>query len=141
MRSCAATSPQQVDEASRNVEQERSRLAALMAELTQSVVVCNLDGRILLYNSRARGAVSSAVSSTPTLAGGAELIGLGRSIYAVFDRRLVAHALENVQHRMQRGVANPSAQFVTDHAGRPAAARSDGAGAQHERRAGSGGGR
>jgi DNA polymerase-3 subunit epsilon len=39
---------------SREIEQERSRLAALMAELTQSVVVCNLDGRILLYNSRAR---------------------------------------------------------------------------------------
>ena len=44
----------QVREASRSVEQERNRLAALMAELTQSVVVCNLDGRILLYNSRAR---------------------------------------------------------------------------------------
>ena len=43
-----------VREASRDVEQERSRLAALMSELTQSVVVCNLDGRILLYNNRAR---------------------------------------------------------------------------------------
>jgi PAS domain-containing protein len=41
-------------QASRAIEQERSRLAALMAELTQSVVVCNLDGRILLYNNRAR---------------------------------------------------------------------------------------
>ena len=41
-------------EASRGIEQERSRLAALMSELTQSVVVCNLDGRILLYNGRAR---------------------------------------------------------------------------------------
>ena len=40
----AATSQQQVPEASRGIEQERSRLAALMAELTQSVVVCNLDG-------------------------------------------------------------------------------------------------
>ena len=49
----------QVEEASRNIEQERSRLAALMSELTQSVVVCNLDGRVLL--SRAR-AVSNAVS-------------------------------------------------------------------------------
>ena len=39
---------EQVRAASRNVEQERSRLAALMSELTQSVVVCNLDGRILL---------------------------------------------------------------------------------------------
>jgi DNA polymerase-3 subunit epsilon len=95
---------------SREIDQERSRLAALMAELQQSVVVCNLDGRILLYNSRARlqfRALSDAV------AGGSELIGLGRSIYAVFDRKLVAHALEGVQQRLQRGAANPSSQFVT----------------------------
>jgi DNA polymerase-3 subunit epsilon len=102
----------QVQEASRNVEQERSRLAALMSELTQSVVVCNMDGRVLLYNNRARVQFRT-LSQTPTLAAGAELIGLGRSIYAVFDRKLVAHALENIEHRLQRGVSNPSAQFVT----------------------------
>ena len=102
----------QVKEASRNVEQERSRLAALMSELTQSVVVCNLDGRVLLYNNRARVQFRT-LSQTPTLADGAELIGLGRSIYAVFDRKLVAHALEYIQHRLLRGVTNPSAQFVT----------------------------
>lgn len=102
----------QVREASRNVEQERSRLAALMSELTQSVVVCNLDGRILLYNNRAR-LQFRALSDAPRLADGAELIGLGRSIYTVFDRKLVAHALENIDQRMRRGVASPSAQFVT----------------------------
>jgi DNA polymerase-3 subunit epsilon len=102
----------QVRQASRGVEQERNRLAALMAELTQSVVVCNLDGRILLYNNRARTQFRS-LSSAPALAGGAELIGLGRSIYAVLDRALVAHALESVQQRLQRGAAHPSAQFIT----------------------------
>ena len=101
-----------VAEASRGIEQERSRLAALMSELTQSVVVCNLDGRILLYNSRAR-VQFRALSSAPALADGAELIGLGRSIYTVFDRRLVAHALASVQQRLQRGAASPTAQFVT----------------------------
>jgi DNA polymerase III subunit epsilon len=96
--------------ASRDIDVERSRLAALMAELAQSVVVCNLDGRILLYNSRARlqfRALSDAVAA------GTELVGIGRSIYAVFDRQLVAHALESVHQRLQRGAANPSAQFVT----------------------------
>ena len=102
----------EVAEASRGIEQERNRLAALMSELTQSVVVCNLDGRVLLYNARARTQFR-ALSEAPTLAGGAELIGLGRSIYAVFDRKLVAHALDSVQQRLQRGAANPSAQFVT----------------------------
>jgi DNA polymerase III subunit epsilon len=102
----------QVRAASRGVEQERNRLAALMAELTQSVVVCNLDGRILLYNNRAR-LQFRALSATPTLADGAELIGLGRSIYAVFDRALIAHAIDSVQQRLARGAAHPSAQFVT----------------------------
>ena len=92
--------------------QERNLLAALMSELTQSVVVCNLDGRILLYNNRAR-LQFRALSDAPALADGAELIGLGRSIYTVFDRNLVAHALDSVQQRLQRGAAHPSAQFVT----------------------------
>ena len=102
----------QVAEGSRGIELERQRLAALMAELTQAVVVCNLDGRVLLYNQRAR-LQFKALSTAPQLAEGADLIGLGRSIYAVFDRRLVAHALENIQQRLQRGAAHPSAQFVT----------------------------
>jgi DNA polymerase III subunit epsilon len=102
-----------VREASREVDQERSRLAALMAELTQSVVVCNLDGRILLFNSRARLQFRTLVDNAGAAIGGAEPIGLGRSIYAVFDRQLVAHALESVQQRLQRGAAHPSAQFVT----------------------------
>ena len=98
--------------AAQGIEQEKSRLAALMSELTQSVVVCNLDGRVLLYNNRARMQFR-ALSQAPGVAGGAELIGLGRSIYGVFDQRLIAHALDNIRQRMQRGAGQPSAQFVT----------------------------
>jgi DNA polymerase-3 subunit epsilon len=43
-------------------------------------------------------------------------MGLGRSIYSVFDRKLVTHALESIQQRMLRGTAQPSAQFVTSTA-------------------------
>ena len=103
---------ERVQEAGRNTEQEKNRLAALMSELTKSVVVCNLDGRILLYNNRARMQFR-ALSQAPGVAGGGELIGLGRSVYGVFDRKLVTHALENIQHRLQRGAAAPSAQFIT----------------------------
>ena len=103
---------QEVARASRGIEQERNRLAALMSELTQSVVVCNLDGRILLYNSRARLQFRT-LADAGALVGGADLIGLGRSIYTVFDRELVAHALESVQLRLLRGAAHPTAQFVT----------------------------
>jgi DNA polymerase-3 subunit epsilon len=102
----------QIARAKQSVEEEKNRLAALMAELTQSVVVCNLDGRILLYNSRARQQFR-AMSDAPQVAGGGELIGLGRSIYAVFDRNLVAHALETIQHRLRRGGGQAVANFVT----------------------------
>ncbi|MFP4207848.1 MAG: exonuclease domain-containing protein [Wenzhouxiangella sp.] len=101
-----------IQAASRQTELEKNRLAALMSELTKSVVVCNLDGRILLYNSRAR-LQFRRLSRLPNPAGGAELMGLGRSIYTVLDRKLVNHALENVQRRLRRGANAPSAQFVT----------------------------
>ena len=106
----------QVATASRGIEQERKRLAALMSELSQAVVVCNLDGRILLYNASARTefrALSSVPALASSLTDGAELIGLGRSIYQVFDRKLLAHALEAIRQQLQRGVASPSAQFLT----------------------------
>jgi DNA polymerase-3 subunit epsilon len=110
-----------VAEASREVEQERSRLAALMSELTQSVVVCNLDGRILLFNARARlqlrALAEAAGGGSGPRIGGTEAVALGRSVYGVLDRRLVAHALEAVQQRLARGAAAPSAQFVTATAG------------------------
>jgi DNA polymerase-3 subunit epsilon len=110
-----------VAEAADGIAQERNRLAALMAELTQSVVVCNLDGRVLLFNARARlqfRALAEAAAHASTDAhgspiGGAEPLALGRSIYAALDRRLVAHALDSVQQRLARGAAHAAATFVT----------------------------
>lgn len=101
-----------IREARLSVEEERNRLAALMSELNQSVVVCNLDGRILLYNNRAR-LQFKALSDAPSAAGGGEIIGLGRSIYLVFERNLIVHALESIQERIRRQSSQPMANFVT----------------------------
>lgn len=101
-----------VHAAARRIEEEKSRLAALMSELTQSVVVCNLDGRILLYNQRARAQFRQLLRSGEWSAD-AGMLGLGRSIHTLFDRKLVEHALENVRQRLRRGSVHPTAQFVT----------------------------
>lgn len=101
-----------VGEAKASVEAEKNRLAALMSELSQSVVVCNLDGRILLYNNRARlqfQALGAGIRSSS----GRALIGLGRSIFAILDRNLITHALDNIKHSLRRGSAQPVANFVT----------------------------
>ncbi|BAL24037.1 exonuclease domain-containing protein [Azoarcus sp. KH32C] len=102
----------QIAQANQSLEEEKNRLATLMSELTQSVVVCNLDGRILLYNNRAR-LQFRALSDAQAVGGGGELIGLGRSIYAVLDRNLITHALEGIQHRLKRSAVQPVANFVT----------------------------
>lgn len=103
---------QKIRQAKTSLEEEKNRLAALMSELTQSVVVCNLDGRILLYNNRAR-LQFKALSDAPAAAGGGELIGLGRSIYTLFERSMITHALESIRNRLCREGVQPVANFLT----------------------------
>lgn len=102
----------QISRAKASVEEEKNRLAALMSELAQAVVVCNRDGRILLYNNRARLQFRALAQGQTTVAGGA-LIGLGRSIFSILDRNQIDHALEIVNHRLERGATTTMANFVT----------------------------
>ena len=74
-------------------EADRNRFAVLMSELAQGVIVCNMDGRVLLYNRRARALFADAAGQ------GMAVLGLGRSIYGIFDRHLIAYALEDITGR------------------------------------------
>ena len=76
------------------MEAERNRLAALMAELAVPVLVCNIEGRILLYNGAAR-----------LVLGDDPAIGLGRSVYGIVDRGLVTHALDRIREGATAHVA------------------------------------
>jgi len=100
----------QIRQSRASMEAERNRLAALVAELPMPVIVCNLDGRILLYNNRAR---LQARALVPDASAAGALIGLGRSIYGVFDRSLISHSLDTLQHRIEREGSQPLANFIT----------------------------
>jgi DNA polymerase-3 subunit epsilon len=102
-----------VGEANERIEQESRRLGALMSELAQSVVVCNIEGRILLYNARAMQLLRMPLDSPAAAGKSHSLVGLGRSIFAIFDRNLILHALERVHDGLQQGVRSPVATFVT----------------------------
>lgn len=91
----------QIATAKASVEEEKNRLAALMSELAQAVVVCNLDGRILLYNNRAR-LQFKALSQGPTSVAGGALIGLGRSIFRFWKR-----ARSNMPKRLSVSACQP----------------------------------
>jgi DNA polymerase-3 subunit epsilon len=100
-----------IREAQERVAEERNRLAALVSDLSQGVLVCNAEGRILLFNGRARELLGRRGDDAQPL-GGANLVGLGRSVFAVFDRSLVAHALETVQARLRTADAPAVARFA-----------------------------
>ena len=102
----------QVAKAKANVEEEKNRLAALMSELAQAVVVSNLDGRILLYNNRARFMFESLAKGPTSVSSGA-LIGLGRSITSILETSQVDYARETIRIQLERGNRHPVANFVT----------------------------
>ncbi|MBK8507341.1 MAG: DNA polymerase III subunit epsilon [Candidatus Competibacteraceae bacterium] len=99
-----------VAHAKSSVEEEKNRLAALMSELTEGVLVCNADGRILLYNERARQTLCAPENARNEIS--VALIGLGRSIFTIVDRSLLNHALERVHARLEKNEADSNAQFV-----------------------------
>ncbi|HXX84902.1 MAG TPA: exonuclease domain-containing protein [Casimicrobiaceae bacterium] len=103
---------QRIGEANARLVEERNRLAALMSELAQSVVVCNIEGRILLYNARASRLLRKPFEGE--VGGrGPSLVGLGRSVFAIFDRNLIIHALETIHDRLRQDARSPIAHFVT----------------------------
>ena len=57
-----------------------------MAELAVAVLVCNVDGRILLYNSAARSVLADDTA-----------VGLGRSVFDIVDRGLLEHAVARIR--------------------------------------------
>ncbi|MCB0057946.1 MAG: PAS domain-containing protein, partial [Caldilineaceae bacterium] len=93
----------EIRQARADLEEERNQLAALMSELTEGVLVCNLDGQILLYNRGARSMLDGD---------GTSYVGLGRSVFGVIDRSAIAHALEQVQVRYQRREGEAGARPV-----------------------------
>jgi DNA polymerase-3 subunit epsilon len=96
----------EIRSATQSIEDERNRLSALMSELGQGVVVCNLDGRILLYN---RHALTQFGSSDGEMMAS---IGLGRSIFAFLDPQVVAHGLEHLQRWVGKSDQPAFTQFV-----------------------------
>ncbi len=91
------------------LKEERNRLAALMSELPYGVVVCNKDGRILLYSRLAQEMLQSTNGDQKS--GGA--VGLGRSIFGVLERDPLVHALEVMNHAFAQDQAKPALGLMT----------------------------
>ena len=102
-----------INEARQALEEERNTLSALVAKLTQGVLVCNPEGRILLYNPRAQKLLEAEARAT----GAADWVGLGRSIESFIDETQIAHALAHIRHRLAAGDAAVLVPFVAQRPG------------------------
>ncbi len=81
-----------VADAIRRAEEQSGRLAALLRDLHEGVLVCNLKHQILLYNERARGMLPATVD-----------LGLGRSLLQIVTRQPVLHTLDRLIRRVREG--------------------------------------
>ena len=99
-----------IAESNARLEEERNRLAALMSELSEGVLLCSAEGRILLYNEQARALFTPAA---PGLISNQSPVGLGRSVFAFLDRDQVTHALDKIQYSLDRDRETPVTLFLT----------------------------
>lgn len=100
---------QQILAARKETEKERNLLAAIMAELPQGIIICNKNGRILLYNSLAKQLFIHKTAAHKT----EHFIGLGRSIFHLIDKNLIAHAVDEIQERLNSHKTSTGSFFIT----------------------------
>jgi DNA polymerase-3 subunit epsilon len=106
-----------VESARAQTETEKNILATILAELTQGVLICDPEGRILLYNRQAqrllhkvaRGDTEHAFDDEPVPEG---FVGLNRSVYSLIDKHLIRHAIKDIQHKLDEQNENVSSRFV-----------------------------
>ncbi len=94
---------EKIDKARADLRAERNRLAALMSKLPTGVLVCKINGQVLLYNPQ-----SQRLLQQP-----GKRIGLGRSIFSIIDRESIVHALDLLHQAARQGQKAPATNFIT----------------------------
>jgi DNA polymerase-3 subunit epsilon len=106
-----------IQQARAESEQEKNTLAAIVAELPEGVLICNPDGRILLYNNRAKLLLTGAQLDNDQDAkadprGSGRYIGLGRSVFGIIDENLLGHVLDQINEKLHQNAPEVATYFV-----------------------------
>ncbi len=108
---------ERVQQARAASEHEKNTLAAIVAELPEGVLICNPEGRILLYNNRAKLLLTGRQTGSDQNAaagpgGSGRLIGLGRSVFGIIDENLLGHVLDQITEKLQKNDPEVASYFV-----------------------------
>ncbi|VEN74423.1 conserved membrane hypothetical protein [Candidatus Desulfarcum epimagneticum] len=102
--------------AGEKLENEKNILASVISELTEGIVICSAQGRILLFNKRAREFLerdSDPRSPDAPPAGPVGRMGLGRPIFEAIEKNLIIHGLEDIGEKMRKNAPDITSAFVT----------------------------
>jgi DNA polymerase-3 subunit epsilon len=99
-----AETGQVVAEATRRAEEQKSRLEAILLDLSEGIIVCNLEHRILLYNQAAARILSMR-----------EALGLGRSLFGLLTREPILQTLELMRSADRAGDQSAPAARTINH--------------------------
>ena len=104
---------QKISNAREEIEKDKNILAAIMAELPEGVLICNKNGRIILYNRQAKYYFSAPAENG--LSGDHDsderFLGLGRSVFSLLDKGFIAHAIEKIEYRLNSEKAESIASY------------------------------
>jgi DNA polymerase-3 subunit epsilon len=99
-----------IDIARKLVEEEKNILAAFISELSEGVIICHNDGRILLFNKQAKRFLSGDTNSQAMPS--QNFLGLGRSIFGIIDKNIVVHAIDTINSKLNTLEDNVASTFV-----------------------------
>ncbi len=95
------------------VESERAILAALLSDLPQGILVCNLKGRIVFYNRKAKKLLMPGGENNAGSGGNsAQWVGLSRSVYRFIGKTLIQDALERLKGLLGESHGIPAERFL-----------------------------
>lgn len=83
--------------APRKIEEQKARLETVLRELSEGVLVCDRDARILLYNPAALKLLPNRTA-----------LGLGRSLYELWTRAPIESTQQLLNYRQQHPGSRPA---------------------------------
>lgn len=98
---------EKIEKAGKQIEDEKNILATFISELSEGILICRHDGRLLLFNKMAKEFLSKGSED-----GSSSFIGLGRSVFTIIDKNIVMHALDDIQGKLNSDNENCMATFV-----------------------------
>lgn len=101
-----------IEQAKRDIEEEKNTLAAVISGLPEGVIICNNNWQVILYNQKAKAILKNQNDSNSDNNVDTDNIGLGRSLLSILNKNQVVHVLDEIYNRLEKGEENINYHFA-----------------------------